>query len=214
MLQKLIARFHAWREARQWEAQHIEWLRTMVHGDARWLASNPIAAAITERYEAALAEDWYARPHEDVSQLRTRLGLDPHAGQKSEASIYAQGYADGEKWGHLLRMPLVNPTPIQLFDSDDFPAPHWAVGRTTDPMQVGAQLRTRDGRRVGNAVTAAVAERTEPDGGAIAHVLTDVGTQLMLNRAELQELFYEPEWLMSTDEHLARGAALAARGGL
>ncbi|MDM0086779.1 MULTISPECIES: hypothetical protein [unclassified Variovorax] len=77
MIQKLIARFHAWREARQWEAQHIEWLRTMVHGDARWLANNPIAAAITERYEAAVAEDWYARDHEDVSRLRTRLGLDP-----------------------------------------------------------------------------------------------------------------------------------------
>ncbi|MBB1601250.1 hypothetical protein [Variovorax sp. UMC13] len=88
MIQKLIARFHAWREARQWEAQHIEWLRTMVHGDARWLASNPIAAAITARYEAAVAEDWYARPHEDVSQLRTRLGIDPGARRSPAAAAF------------------------------------------------------------------------------------------------------------------------------
>lgn len=69
----------AWRKRRYWEAQQLEWLRTMVHGDARWLARHPIASAIAQRYEAALAEDWYARPHEDVSKLRTRLGIDPGA---------------------------------------------------------------------------------------------------------------------------------------
>lgn len=68
-----------WRKRRYWEGQQLEWLRTMVHGDARWLARHPIASAIAQRYEAALAEDWYARPHEDVSTLRTRLGIDPGA---------------------------------------------------------------------------------------------------------------------------------------
>lgn len=70
-------RFQAWRQRRHWADLHLEWLRTMVHGDARWLAVNPIARSITERYEAALAEDWHARDHEEVQHLRTRLGMDP-----------------------------------------------------------------------------------------------------------------------------------------
>lgn len=73
----LLQRLRDWRQRRKWAAMHLEWLRTMVYGDARWLASNPIASALTQRYEAALRDDWYALDHEDTPRLRTRLGLDP-----------------------------------------------------------------------------------------------------------------------------------------
>lgn len=76
-MNKLLQRLRDWRQRRKWAAMHLEWLRTMVYGDARWLALNPIASALTERYEAALRDDWYALDHEDTPRLRTRLGLDP-----------------------------------------------------------------------------------------------------------------------------------------
>lgn len=90
-MNKLLQRLRDWRQRRKWAAMHLEWLRTMVYGDARWLASNPIASALTERYEAALRDDWYALDHEDTPRLRTRLGLDPsRATGRADAPVAAR----------------------------------------------------------------------------------------------------------------------------
>ncbi|MEW6166034.1 MAG: hypothetical protein AB1642_13330 [Pseudomonadota bacterium] len=76
---------------------------------------------------------------------------------------------------------------------DDYPLPHWATGKTTDPMEIGAQLRTKDGRKCGNATTIG---RAEKFGLALAIVVTDAGSTMMLTREELNVLFHEPEYLM------------------
>lgn len=70
------------------------------------------------------------------------------------------------------------------------PLPEWAAKRSDGTyMEVGAQLCTRDGRKIGNAV---VIDVQEP----YAEIVTDVGTIITFTREELQEFFHEPEWKM------------------
>lgn len=71
--------------------------------------------------------------------------------------------------------------------------PPWATGVARGYLEVGAQLCTRDGRRIGNAVVLQVMPSCK---GASARLWTDACTDLVLNEAELAELFHEPEWLM------------------
>jgi len=71
--------------------------------------------------------------------------------------------------------------------------PPWATGGARGYLEVGAQLSTRDGRRIGNAVVLEVMPSCK---GASARIWTDAGNDLVLNEAELDELFHEPEWLM------------------
>ena len=49
----------------------------MIRSDWRWLAHDPVARALTDRYVRALRDDWYTLPHEDSGAFRTRIGLDP-----------------------------------------------------------------------------------------------------------------------------------------
>ena len=69
--------------------------------------------------------------------------------------------------------------------------PDWATGVTTS-WCVGAQLRTKDGRCMGNAVIANYhqGERSPWE------IVTDAGTTLRLLDAELDELFWAPSWVM------------------
>ena len=48
-----------------------------MHGDHRWLAHDKTANALTTRYLAALAPDWYKVQHADISQFRRANGLEP-----------------------------------------------------------------------------------------------------------------------------------------
>ena len=92
--------------------------------------------------------------------------------------------------------------------SDDFKLylPDWATGTTTS-WCVGAQLRTKDGRRLGNAVIASYRL------GELSpwEVVTDAGTTLRLDEAELDELFWPPSWVMdvATSPGIRARAALA-----
>ncbi|MDT3735536.1 MAG: hypothetical protein ROZ00_04875 [Denitratisoma sp.] len=80
------------------------------------------------------------------------------------------------------------------------PMPGWATGEAASPMQMGAQLRTRDGRRIGNAVTVGMREL---NGKTYAAVVTDAGTWLNLTNQELDQLFHPPQWLMRIEDHPA-----------
>jgi hypothetical protein len=84
--------------------------------------------------------------------------------------------------------------------------PDWATGTTTS-WCVGAQLRTKDGRRLGNAVIASyhLGELSPWE------VVTDAGTTLRLDEAELDELFWPPSWVMdaATSPGIRARAALA-----
>lgn len=80
--------------------------------------------------------------------------------------------------------------------------PPWATGTTSD-WCVGAQCATRDGRRVGNA---AIVSFEAPDRW---QAITDDGNWLTLNRAELDELFWPPQWVM--DPRTAIGLSVRQR---
>ena len=77
----MIALIRAWlkkRGDRQWTAEmQLEHLRILVQEDHRWLAHDATASALTERYLAALAPDWFRRPHTGAGTFRRELGLEP-----------------------------------------------------------------------------------------------------------------------------------------
>lgn len=76
--------------------------------------------------------------------------------------------------------------------------PEWAIG-VSDGIQVGSQLCTRDGRRIGNARV--VGSEVELAGSMFSikawPVRTDFGNELFLTTSEIEEFFYPPKWLMS-----------------
>ena len=78
----LIERYKAWRKRRRWKALHLEFLKNMINDDYRWLAHDPVARKLTERYERATSSNWYEIEHESVSDFRTRSGLDPDYNNK------------------------------------------------------------------------------------------------------------------------------------
>ena len=77
-MKTLIARFKAWRQRRYWQKRHLEFIRTMVLSDLRWLSVDPAGRAITERYEKLTASDWYKLDHEPIEHFRKRIGMCPH----------------------------------------------------------------------------------------------------------------------------------------
>lgn len=79
LVKKVIKLWREWRRKREWNAElQLYHLRVMVSSDNRWLAHNPIARELTERYLRMLADNWESQPQEDVSQFRERIGLDPN----------------------------------------------------------------------------------------------------------------------------------------
>lgn len=77
----LVASVRRMRDRRRWTTEmQMEHLRQLVMADHRWLAHDKTAAALTERYLAALAHDWFRRVHEDPSNFRQRIGLNPPNG--------------------------------------------------------------------------------------------------------------------------------------
>ncbi|WP_234197098.1 hypothetical protein [Pseudacidovorax sp. NFM-22] len=96
-MRELIRRFRAWQNRRYWQAHQMEHLRLMLQEDGRWMAHNPIAATLTDRYLAATAEDWYQQVFVHSGHLREQLGLDPHAEREharvQTASAYCAGHA-------------------------------------------------------------------------------------------------------------------------
>ena len=78
----------------------------------------------------------------------------------------------------------------------DYPLPFWAISRSNgNYMDIGAQLRTRDGRRCGNAFVNNLRDR--PPLGIIADVVTDAGSSFSMTLSELEEAFYPPIYIMN-----------------
>ncbi|BFM16247.1 hypothetical protein R50073_24300 [Maricurvus nonylphenolicus] len=80
-----------------------------------------------------------------------------------------------------------------VIDSLDEPMPPWAVGLCESYMEVGAQLCTRDGRRMGNAFVSSVE-------AGVATCITDMGNVFRFTESELESAFYPPEWKMDVSE--------------
>ena len=96
MIEKLIIRFEEWRRKRKWNTElQLYRLRVMIQADNRWMAHDPIASEITERYLRMLADNWESQPQEDISQFRDRIGLDPH--KRSNVELTGGLTAESEK---------------------------------------------------------------------------------------------------------------------
>jgi len=76
--------------------------------------------------------------------------------------------------------------------------PHWATKLCTDgKLCVGAQLPTRDGRKIGNAYII-------EDMGGVYNILTDAGTKLTITENEVHRLFYRPRYIADVQEVLKK----------
>lgn len=83
--------------------------------------------------------------------------------------------------------------------------PTWAVRHAVQGvLEAGAQLPTRDGRRMGNAhIVAVLASRldlTRP----YYSVLTDAGNSMILNSTEINEIFWPPAYIADVSVILAK----------
>ena len=77
-VRRVAGAWRAWRRRRYWTAElQLDNLRKMIYADHRWLAHDKVADALTTRYCAALADDWYKRVHIDAYQFRREIGLEP-----------------------------------------------------------------------------------------------------------------------------------------
>lgn len=82
------------------------------------------------------------------------------------------------------------------------PLPEWATGHTADgTWQVGAQMRTRDGRRTGNGVIVAMDGDFNLEACRIS-VITDSGNKVVFTPGEVMGHFYHPEWVMDLSKHM------------
>ena len=77
-VRRVAGAWRAWRHRRYWTAERqLDNLRQMIYADHRWLAHDKVADALTTRYVAALAPDWYKRVHTDACHFRREIGLEP-----------------------------------------------------------------------------------------------------------------------------------------
>lgn len=68
------------------------------------------------------------------------------------------------------------------------PLPEWALGlNQAKELDVGTQLLTKDGRRVGNARIEVIVKTDEP---MTYLIRTDIGNTLTVDTSEIHELFY------------------------
>lgn len=74
----LIARFKEWRKRRHYRKRQMEFIRTLIENDLRWLSVHPAGKILLERYQKAVSPDWHEHSFEDPYSLRVRLGWCPH----------------------------------------------------------------------------------------------------------------------------------------
>ena len=94
---------------------------------------------------------------------------------------------------------------MRCFEQSAGPCPDWATGRNFGyEIVAGAQLLTKDGRRMGNAhivehvmiTVPEMADTSNPFGEVPAyHCLTDAGSRFTMQEAELLGYFHVGDWL-------------------
>ena len=76
--------------------------------------------------------------------------------------------------------------------------PNWAVGANRNyEVVVGAQLCTKDGRRMGNAHVIATANASS---GNYFIILTDAGNRVTMTEQEIRSAFYISPWISDVEE--------------
>ena len=85
--------------------------------------------------------------------------------------------------------------------------PPYAIRRAREGMlEVGAQLCTRDGRRMGNAHIIKAKLGVLGTGRLYYTLLTDAGTVLTMNSTEINECFWPPRLISDVNEVLRKFA--------
>ena len=117
-------------------------------------------------------------------------------------------WEDRPEWLVELCDKLEEHTPSSLYAQieEGLPLPKWAESRISSRedgyTMLRAQLSTRDGRKCGNAVItevkASYGQGAVPIGMRIT-VMTDMGTEMTLNRKEIENLFHQPRFVMKQD---------------
>lgn len=78
--------------------------------------------------------------------------------------------------------------------------PEWAIAVTPGRLELGAQLPTRDGRRMGNAHIVHIDHSHHYSKEALYTVLTDAGSTMHMSAAEIAECFHPPVWISDVAE--------------
>lgn len=75
--------------------------------------------------------------------------------------------------------------------------PPWAIGLARGTLMVGAQLATRDGRRMGNAH---IIGGTKVNEVMYYTILTDAGNECKFTAGEIAHQFYPPKYIADVSE--------------
>jgi hypothetical protein len=85
---------------------------------------------------------------------------------------------------------------MEEFELSHGPLPEWAIGRNWLHFLVpGAQLLTKDGRKVGNAHIVQVYSGHPDLQADTFYCLTDAGSEMTLTEREIRSLFHVGDWL-------------------
>lgn len=82
------------------------------------------------------------------------------------------------------------------------PLPEWAVARTDGELVIGAQMCTRDGRRIGNGLIVNIVDVSyeEQDVSYTAYIIeTDMKNTVSLTKSEVEEFFYPPRFICDVE---------------
>lgn len=102
---------------------------------------------------------------------------------------------------------IIDPTQTSYDVNPEDPLPHWAI-RTSEGnyLEVGAQLRTKDGRCCGNAFVTELVPYSDGlmeflgEEGFTAGIRTDAGSDMRLTRVEMEEHFHPPQFIVDVEE--------------
>lgn len=90
---------------------------------------------------------------------------------------------------------------LQLVAEWEAILPHWAIRKAKENiLEVGNQLPTRDGRRMGNAHIIEQFTAQYDHGRPYYRVLTDAGTLMIMNSGEINECFWPPKYVSDVQE--------------
>lgn len=78
--------------------------------------------------------------------------------------------------------------------------PEWAIGLAEGNLVLGAQLPTRDGRRMGNAHIIKISPQRRGLMGLLYLVLTDAGNTIMMLDSEVRSAFHDPIYVSDVQD--------------
>jgi len=79
LLTRIRARVTEWRRKRKWsDRKQLAWIRQTIVSDQQWMAHDPVAVALTQRYLSMLGDKWETVSIPHSGDFRAKIGLDPH----------------------------------------------------------------------------------------------------------------------------------------